>query len=218
MRTAIMESDQVFCIRGRGREGRTSDAAGIVGRCAIDQPGLHQPPTRQWPPPPISMLSQNKNIATGETSQAFTPFHFLQDNAQTVNGNCVINCCIRLFPLAKDRSVDLETFWWKLVLPISKEIILDLQSILSQAGLATQAAPGKKRLRTLAAEKGSLYWSLVLSSHWLMGGKGWPVAANERRRKKSGANPSPSSGRPKNRQCHTQRRARTFDFPCAVQL
>ena len=30
----------------------TSDAAGDGGRCAIDQPGLHQPPAHYWPPPP----------------------------------------------------------------------------------------------------------------------------------------------------------------------
>ena len=58
---------------------------------------------------------------------------------------------------------------------------------------AAQAAAIKKQLRTLAAEKGSLYWSLILRSDWLMGGKGWPVSANQRPRKKSGANPSPSS-------------------------
>ena len=53
----------IFCIRGGrgGRGSRTSDAAGMVCRCAIDQPGLHQPPTRYWTPPPPCFLKTSSH-------------------------------------------------------------------------------------------------------------------------------------------------------------
>ena len=80
----------------------------------------------------------------------------------------------------------------------SKENFLDFYQVLSRGHISqvvsgTGSGDKEAGLRTLAAEKGSLYWSLILRSDWLMGGKGWPVSANQRPRKKSSANPSPRS-------------------------
>ena len=55
-------------------------------------------------------------------------------------------------------------------------------------GQRAQAAE-KKRLRTLAAPKGSLCWSLVPRPDWLSRGKGCRLSTNQNERKKPGSQP-----------------------------
>ena len=55
-------------------------------------------------------------------------------------------------------------------------------------GQRAQAAE-KKRLRTLAAPKGSLCWSLVPRPDWLSRGKGCRLSTNQKQRKKPGSQP-----------------------------
>ena len=99
MISAIKESDQVhFLHRGwgvRGGWGRTSDAAGLVGRCAIDQPGLHQPP-----PPSVSrcFLNTKKGNQTIEEECCPVKTQKKKKHLILVQSYCVIHCAEN-FPL-----------------------------------------------------------------------------------------------------------------------